>query len=260
VVRDGDATFVVRIGDDLPLHSVVRSQEVATCIAAHACGLAPEIVHHEPGALVMRHIDARTLTAQDVRHPDMLARIVEVVQRCHDNMAHHLRGATLMFWPFQICRDYLRTARQGDCRLGGRLQELADINASLEHQLGPINPAFCHNDLLPANFLDDGDRLWLLDWEYAGWNSPMFDLANLASNAGMDTAQQHGLIETYLQRAAQPADITTFRVATCASLLRESLWSIVQEQHSPLDFDFVGYTDDYRGRLEVARQELEAAR
>lgn len=260
VVRDGDDTFVVRVGDDLPLHGIVRSHEVATCRAAHACGLSPEIVHHEPGALVMRYIDAATLTEHDVRQPETLGRIIQLVRRCHTDMPHHLRGATLMFWVFQMCRDYLFTADQGKCRLTARLGDLAHMNEALEQLLGPIQPAFCHNDLLPANFLDDGERLWLLDWEYAGWNTPLFDLANLASNAQMEPEQEQWLLETYLGRTPGPDDIARLQVVACASLLRESLWSIVQEQHSALDFDFETYTNEYLSRLDAAYYALDATR
>lgn len=259
VVSDGGEKFVVRIGDDLPLHGVLRRQEVKTARAAFAAGLSPEIVHHEPGALVMRFIDARTLTADDVRDPDTLGRIVELVRRCHLDMASNLRGATLIFWVFQVCRNYLAIAAEGNCRVASRLDGLAAMNEVLERRLGPIQPAFCHNDLLPANFLDDGDRLWLLDWEYAGWNTPIFDLGNLASNAELPSEQKRWLLETYFGRAPDHGELIKLDVAACASLLREALWSVVQEQHSSLDFDFEAYTDDQLTRLDAAYAPLDSS-
>ena len=252
VVRDAGETFVVRIGDDLPLHGVLRSQELAACRAAHACGLAPEIVHHEPGALVMWFVQGDTLTEEDVRRPEMLARIVDVIRRCHTDMPYHLQGATLMFWAFQVCRNYLATTRDGTSRIAPQLSRLANINAELEHAVGPINPVFCHNDLLPANFLDDGERLWLLDWEYAGWNTALFDLANLASNSQMPDEQERGLLEMYFERATGTEELRRFAAIKCASLLRETLWGAVQELHSDLDFDFAGYTDENLARFDRA--------
>jgi thiamine kinase-like enzyme len=159
VVRDGDDTYVVRVGDDIPLHSIVRSHEVAAARAAHACGLSPEIIHQQPGAMVMRFIEAKTLTSDDVRQPETLQRVVKLIGDCHREMPRHLRGATLMFWVFQVCRGYLDTARGG--RLDTMLAELTARNQELEQLAGPIQPVFCHNDLLPANILDDGESLWL---------------------------------------------------------------------------------------------------
>ena len=258
VVRDGGDTFVVRIGDDLPLHGVLRSQELSACRAAHACGLAPEIVHHEPGALVMRFVDGTTLTEDAVRRPEMLERIIALIRRCHATMPDHLRGATAMFWPFQVCRDYLATAREGKSRVDGQLDRLADINTERECATGPIQPVFCHNDLLAANFVDDGERLWLLDWEYAGWNSALFDLANLASNSQVPAAQEQWLMETYLGRGIAPEDLRRFHAMKCASLMRETLWSVVQELHATLDFDFAAYTEDNLARFDAAYEEFKA--
>ena len=259
VVTHNSAKYVVRIGDDIPEHGVVRSHEVKVCRAAYACGLSPEVVHHEPGALVMRFIEARTLSPQDIRDPPMMSRIVEIIRRCHTEMPNQLRGATLMFWVFQVCRNYIAISGESTCRLESRLGDLALMNTDLEERLGPIRPSFCHNDLLPANFLDDGERLWLLDWEYAGWNTPFFDLANLSSNAQMTEAQRHQMLAIYFNRQIDVSDLTKLQVAECASLLRESLWSIVQETHSSLDIDYETYTDDYLARLDAAYETLVGA-
>ncbi len=200
----------------------------------------------------MRYIDARTLTEADVRDPETLARIVGLLQRCHNDMRLHLRGATPMFWVFQVCRNYLWTASESHCRVTDKLVELKQMNEVLEHAVGPIHPSFCHNDLLPANLLDDGTDLWLLDWEYAGWNTPLFDLANLASNSQMGREQEQLLLATYLGREPQPQEYSQFRILRSASLLRETLWSVVQEQHSLLDFDFEDYSDTHLSQFEAA--------
>lgn len=249
VVHDGGDTFVVRIGDDLPLHGIIRRHELATCVAAHNCGLSPEIVHHEPGAMVMRFIDATTLTGDDIRQPETLRRVAELIQRCHAQMPRHLHGPSLMFWVFQTCRNYLETAASSPGRLPDDLSELGACNEALESAIGPMIPVFCHNDLLAANILDDGETLWLLDWEYAGWNSAYFDLANLASNNEMTPEQESVLLETYFGRRVEPRDRTQIRTMKCASLLRETLWSLVQEQHSSVDFDYAEYTNDHLARF-----------
>jgi thiamine kinase-like enzyme len=257
VVRDSGDTFVVRIGDDLPLHGIVRDHELAACLAAHRCGLSPEIVHHQPGAMVMRFIEGRTLTPEDIRRPDTLPRVLDLIRRCHTEMPQHLRGANLMFSVFQACRNYITTAADDSGRLAGLMAELAECNASLEKATGPIRPVYCHNDLLAANFLDDGESIWLLDWEYAGWNSALFDLANLASNNGLTRDQETWLLETYFDRPAEPSDLGALNTLRCASLLRETLWSVVQEHHSELDFDYESYTDAHLDRFRTAYASLE---
>ncbi len=250
IVRDGTETYVVRIGDDIPLHGIVRSFEVAACRAAHASGLSPEIVHHEPGALVMRYVDARTLTEADIREPATLLRVVDLVRRCHSSMQDHLPGASAMFWVFQVCRNYLSIAERGSGRRAAILPHLAKANAVLEQAVGPIQPSFCHNDLLAANLLDDGERLWLLDWEYAGWNTPLFDLANLASNCELDSAGERLLLEAYFGHPPDARQDAAFSAFKCASLLRESLWSLVQEDHSLLEVSYEDYTDKHLARFD----------
>ncbi len=83
VVEDSGRRYVVRIGDDIEAHGVSRKNELAASRAAHAAGIAPEVVYAEPGALVLRFIEGRTLRPEDIRDPDNLMRVVHVVRRCH---------------------------------------------------------------------------------------------------------------------------------------------------------------------------------
>jgi thiamine kinase-like enzyme len=252
MVADGAERFVVRLGADVVVHGVMRFNELAASRAAHAAGLAPEIVHHEPGVLVLRMIDGRALSAEDVRPRSMLERIVPMLQTCHRAMPQHFRGPALFFWVFHVLRNYAATLRADDSRFAAELPRLMEIAARLERAVGPIDVVFGHNDLLPANFIDDGARLWLIDWEHAGFNSPLFDLGNLASNNGLGPADEDWLLEAYYERT--PSDELRRRYAAmkCASLLREAMWSMVSEIHSALDFDYVAYTADYLGRFEQA--------
>lgn len=252
LVVDRGERFVVRIGDDIPVHGVMRFNELAAARAAFAAGLSPAIVHHEPGALVMRHVDGRTLTEADVRAPGMLARIVPLVRRCHDEMPRHVRGPILMFWVFHVVRDYVATLREAGSRLAPDLPDLLALNDELEAAVGPIRPVFGHNDLLPGNLIDDGTRLWLIDWDYAGFNSCLFDLGGLASNNGLAPEQEDWLLATYFRRVPDAGLVRAYHAMKCASLLRETLWSGVSEIRSALDFDYVAYTASNRERLDAA--------
>jgi thiamine kinase-like enzyme len=251
-VEDGGERYVVRVGDDIPVHQILRFNEHAASRAAHEAGISPEVIYTEPGIMVSRYIGGTTLTAEDVRDPARLTRIVPLLKRVHRDMPHHLRGPLLAFWVFHVIRDYGHTLAERNSRHRPRLPELLDIAESLELEVGPVDFVFGHNDLLPSNFIDDGRRIWMIDWDYAGWNSPLFDLANLASNAQFPHEQEERLLTAYFGRAPDRRLWTSYTAMKCASLLRETMWSMVSEITSHLDFDYAAYTEDYLGRFAAA--------
>lgn len=244
--------YVVRIGDDNPVHLILRWHELAAAEAAYRSGIAPEIIHAEPGALVMRHIDGQTLTPIEVAEPGRLAGLVEVVRHCHVKVPDYFRGPALAFWPFHVARHYGRLIAEGGGDWVEKVPELLGLTARLEKGLGPVELVFGHNDLLAANFIDDGKRLWLIDYDYAGLNSPLFDLANLASNNGFSEEAEREMLGLYYGREADRRMLKSYAAMKAASLLRETMWSMVSETHSTIDFDYRGYTLDYRGRLDAA--------
>jgi len=200
----------------------------------------------------MAFIEGETLDEARVREPASLARIVPLLKRCHDEIPAHLRGPTLMFWVFQVIRDYAGTLREASSRMLGELPRLLEMSGTLEREVGPIQLVFGHNDLLAANFIDDGERIWLIDWDYAGFNSPLFDLGGLVSNNQLDPDQEAWVLNEYFGAPADAALMRRYRAMKCASLLRESMWSMVSEIHSQLDFDYVAYTDENLARFESA--------
>jgi thiamine kinase-like enzyme len=248
---------VVRIGRDIPEHGVLRFNELAAARAAYAAGLTPEVIYAAEGFLVSRFVAGRTLTPEDVGAPAQLERIVELLRRCHQEIPRHLPGPALMFWVFQVIRQYLRqlTARP-DNPYGVALDELADVARQLELAVGPVTIVFGHNDLLAANFIDDGRRLWLIDWDYAGFNSPLFDLANLASNNAFTPELESRLLTLYFGAKLEASNARGFAAMQCASLLRESLWGAVSRLTSNIDFDYAGYARDYLQRFEQRWQQF----
>ena len=251
-VEDAGERYVVRIGEDIPVHGVYRVNELAAARAAHAAGISPEIVHAEPGALVMRWVDGRTLDPDDVRDPVRLERVLDTVIRCHREIPAHFRGATPMFWVFQVVRSYARTLREDGSRMAGRVDDLLGRSAHLESVVGPVEIVFGHNDLLAANFIDDGNRIWLIDWEYAGFNSPLFDLGGLAANNELDAEAERWLLERYFRTPSSVSGIASYAAMKCASALREAMWSMASELHSDIDFDYIAYTAENLERFERA--------
>ncbi len=256
VVEDAGRKYVVRIGGDNEAHGVVRKNELAASRAAHAAGVAPRVAYAEPGVLVLDFIEGRTLTPADVREPKNLVRIVEIVRRTHREVPKHLRGPGVLFWVFHVVRDYAHALAEFPSTDMAHLRRLISHSELLERAVGPVELVFGHNDLLAANIMDDGKRLWLVDWEYAGFNSPLFDLGGLASNSEMPTKMRETMLEYYFDR--QVGDELRYRFAamTAASLLRETMWSMVSEIHSQVDYDFAKYTAQNLARFEKAFAEF----
>jgi thiamine kinase-like enzyme len=252
VVRDRGRRFFVRVGDDIPVHGILRFHELAASRAAAAAGISPAVVHHEPGAIVFDYVEGKTFAAEDVRRPETLRRILPLLQRCHRDVPRHFRGPAMIFWVFQVFRDYAQTLTGCRSRMVPELPRLLDIGAALEAMVGPIDVVFGHNDLLAGNFIDDGSRLWLIDWDYAGFGSPLFDLGNLCSNSDVAESDERWLLEAYFERPLARELWRRYQAMKCASLLRETMWSMVAEHHSTLDFDYVAYTNDYLARFERA--------
>jgi thiamine kinase-like enzyme len=251
-VEDRGRRYVVRVGNDILVHGVVRANELAASRAAHLAGLSPGVVHAEPGVLVLDFVEGRTLAPEDVRNPANLARLVDMVRRCHRDVPQYLRGPAAMFWVFHVVRDYAHTLREGNSPHVPLLQDLLARAARLEATVGPIEVVFGHNDLLAANFIDDGHRLWLVDWEYAGFNSPLFDLGGLASNSELSPEQAEQALSLYFDRPVDDRLRHRAAAMTAASLLRETMWSMVSEIHSTVDFDYSAYTAENFRRFEAA--------
>ncbi|MES2814894.1 MAG: choline/ethanolamine kinase family protein, partial [Pseudomonadota bacterium] len=232
LVTDATRRAVVRIGDDIPVHQIMRFNELAASRAAHAAGVSPAVLHHEPGALVIDFVEGRTMTAADLRDQDLLEQALALVMHAHRDIPRHLRGPALTFWVFHVVRDYAATLDEGRSRHRPILPDLLSEAEALERAVGRIEMVFGHNDLLPGNFLHDGKRMWLIDWDYAGWGSPLFDLGGFAANIGLDAKQEAWLLEAYFG-VAPDADLwRRYRAMKAAAALREAMWSMVQESHS----------------------------
>lgn len=252
LVEDRGRRYVVRVGSDIPVHGVVRLNELAASRAAHAAGISPGVRHAEPGFMVIDYIEGRTFKPEDVRDPANLPRLVDLVRRCHRNVPQYLRGPAAMFWVFHVLRDYGHTLREAVSPHLPLLPRLLNDAARLEKAVGPVEIVFGHNDLLAANVMDDGQRLWLLDYDYAGYNSPLFDLGGLASNSELPAEQAQQLFELYFERPLDDRVRLQAAAMTAASLLREAMWSMVSEIHSKVAFDYAAYTAENLARYDVA--------
>lgn len=254
VVDDPMGKHVVRFGIDFPFHHVLREREVMVARAAHAAGVAPQVEYAQPGIMVSAFLNARTYDNEAVRQNR--ARIASLIRRFHQHVGRHASGPGFMFWVFHVIRDYARTLESTKSRMAQECPFYLALAEDLEEVQVPLPIIFGHNDLLPANILDDGDRLWLIDFEYAGFNTAMFDIAGLASNAEMKTDEAHELICNYFGQEPDRLTMRAYAAMQCASLLREAMWSMVSEMHLPATgIDYVEYTtlnlEKLRGALDL---------
>jgi thiamine kinase-like enzyme len=251
-------SFVVRIGRDRPEHGLLRFHELAAARAAHLAGIAPQVIYAAEGVMVSRFVEGSALTPASLREPRVLGRIAALLRRCHRDIPAYFEGPAVMFWVFQIIRGYLRfLSARGGALEPDLLIMFAERAERLERAVGPVDILFGHNDLLAANLIDDGERLWLIDWEYAGFNSPLFDLANLATNNELGADLETALLESYFGGAVAPPTQRGFAAMQCASLLRERLWAAVSALTSKIDFDYHRYGDDYQRRFESRWQQFQ---
>lgn len=251
-VDDGHRRYVVRLCDDKPHLGIDRRNEVACQTAAHALGLAPEIVHEAPGVLVSNYLDARPLRPEAVRRPEVLHRLAAELRVLHGGW-WRVEGMILYFCPLQTVLTYARTAEALGARRPREVEGWLEDSRRLTRWLRPFRPVLCHNDLLAANLLDEpsSGRIRLVDWEYSGMGHPLFDLANAASNADLDADGEEAFLTCYAGGLDRRA-LCEMRMLRVLSSLREALWAVIQTVASDLDFDYHAYArghfDAYRTR------------
>jgi thiamine kinase-like enzyme len=239
-VTDSAGSHVVRFGVDFPFHHVSREREVMVARAAHAAGFAPAVEYAAPGVMVTAFLQAQTFTAMDVKvNPQRIGRLI---RDFHQMMPAYVSGPGYMFWPFHVIRDYARTLQQDVSIYLLQAQALESVQQ-------PLPIIFGHHDLLPANFLDDGEKLWLIDFEYAGFGTAMFDLAGVSSNGLMHPDEKALLLRTYFGASPDVGIMQAFAAMECASLLRETLWAMVSGLFlAAPGVDYGAYTVENRAR------------
>jgi thiamine kinase-like enzyme len=227
--------FVLRIGGkDTELLGIDRSAEHAASRVAADLGLGPEVVAFvEPeGYLVTRYVDG------EVGKVDV-ARVGAALRLLHDGPAFPGH-----FDSFRVVEAYRATAAEHGIGVPSAYEPAKELANQIERRRshGPRRP--CHNDLLNANFIDDGGRLVLVDWEYAGMGDPFFDLGNFAVNHELTEESEQALLSAYGSNDADALVLMRFM-----SDFREAMWGIVQLAISELDFDFAAYAEEHFERL-----------
>src|SRR4051794_9546104 len=248
----GGEDYVLRIcGKDTAVLGIDRDAECQATVAAARIGVGPEVVAYRPDleVLVTRWVEGRPATPEELRRSPALEQVAAALRAVHGGPALDAR-----FDAFALVEDYRDEilARAGSAPSG--FEEAAAAAARIAVALtGPDHkPVPCHNDLLPANFLHDGERIRIVDWEYAGMGDRFFDLGNLAVNNGFAATDEERLVEAYFGEPPAPRRLAALRLMRIMSDFREAMWGAVQDVVSELDFDYAAYRDEHFERLIAA--------
>ena len=236
VVADG-RSYVVRVSSkDAGLLAIDRENEYLNSLAAAEAGVGAGVVAYLPelGALVLDFIEGETMSAERLRQGD---RLREVAEACR--ALHACRPFRDDFDMLRIQERYLRIVQERGLRLPERYVEFAPQVREIERALAVRDEGRvpCNNDLLAENFLDDGDRLWVIDFEYAGNNDPCFELGNIWSESTLDAPLLDHLVASYYGRE-WPSRVARARLLGLMSKYGWTLWASIQDGNSELDFDF----------------------
>lgn len=239
---DDIAHFVRIPGAATDLLAVDRGNELHNTRAAFEAGVSPRVLHAIPewDVFVLEWLEATTMSIASLGAPGMPTRIGATLRRLHAGPA--FRDT---FDMFRLSERYLALVDERGIPIPAGYREHLDrlprIEAALARHPLPLVP--CHNDLLAENYLDDGERLWIVDFEYSGMNDPAFELGNTAQEQGFDDAQVAELCEAYFGQAT-PALLARMRLQMIMSDVGWTLWAAIQARISTIDFDFAGWADE----------------
>ncbi|MEO8462734.1 MAG: choline kinase family protein [Chloroflexota bacterium] len=252
--------FVLRLaGNDTHLLGISREVEHAATVAAAGVGVGPEVVAflRPEGYLVTRFIVGGPVSDEAVHQPATIRRVADSIRRVHDGPP--IPG---LFIPFRIVEAYGALARARGVPIPGEYGLAMTVARRIERAFvaAPIELRPCHNDLLNANFIDDGDRIRIVDWEYAGLGDPFFDLGNFSVNHGLRPDEDAELLRAY-EGAIDPARAARLHCMRVMSDFREAMWGVLQQGISSLEVDFQAYASEHFDRLlsNAVRPEFERA-
>ena len=240
--------WVIRLaGNDTHLLGISREVEHAATVAAAGVGVGPEVTAfiRPEGYLVTRFIDGTGVSDEAVHTPETLRRIADSLRRIHDGPA--IPG---LFVPLRIVEAYRALAIARGVTIPPEYERAAAIGRRIEAALlaDPLEPRPCHNDLLNANFIDDGHRIRIIDWEYAGMGDPFFDLGNFSINHELEPEEDELLLGAY-DGSVDPRRLARLALMRVVSDFREAMWGVLQQGVSTLDVDFVAYAAGSFDRL-----------
>jgi thiamine kinase-like enzyme len=245
---DTDQRWVIRLaGNDTHLLGISREVEHAATVMSAGVGVGPEVTAfiRPEGYLVTRFIVGTPVSDEAVHRPETLRRVADSLRRIHNGPA--IPG---LFVPLRIVEAYRALAMERGVPIPPEYDRAATVARRIESAFlaDPIELRPCHNDLLSANFIDDGARIRIIDWEYAGMGDPFFDLGNFSINHEL-TADEDELLLAAYDGGVRPSRLARLVLMRVVSDFREAMWGVLQQGVSSLDVDFVAYAAGNFDRL-----------
>jgi thiamine kinase-like enzyme len=245
----GGTEYVVRVhGKDTDALGIDRQAERLASETAAALGIAPALIAAHEDCQVTRFVPSDAVDAREVAQ--RASELARALRSFHDSPV----VLPTRFWVPELLDDYAAQVRARGVRLPDAYGEAAAVAARVAAALAPWRARPCHNDLLTSNVIRarDGDRLLIVDWEYAGMGHPCFDLGNLSVNNDFDEAADERLLSAYQGAPPSDAHRATLALMRILSDAREAAWGVVQAEVSELDFDFGRYARTHFERLRAA--------
>jgi len=244
-VTTPDGSFVARISaDGSELLAIDRDCEYRNSLTAAAAGAGAPVLEYRPRdrLLIIGYIEGRTFDAADVAAEDNIPRIAAACRRLHagDRFGND-------FDMFAIQRHYLSVARSRGFPIPAGYDDLEPRCAAAEKALAvrAENTVPCHNDLLPANLIDDGERIWLIDYELSGNNDACFELGNIAAEAHLPADALEHLVTAYYGRPRRSKIARARLLGGLVGMYGWTLWGAIQNAASPIDYDFWSWTMEH---------------
>jgi len=237
-VTTPDGSYVLRhstpsSADEL---AVDRRAEYENSVRAAATGVGAPVVDFLPddGILVLGFLGGASLTDEELQQPGVLPRVALACRRLHAGEPFVNR-----FDMFERQADYLGRVQRRGFRLPRGYLDHAEAVGRIRQAMGvrPVAPRPCNNDLLAANFIDDGQTVFIIDYEYSGNNDPYFELGNIWSECHLTLDQLEELVEAY-DGALTPGHVARARLWGLMSQYGWTLWASIQDAISTIAFDF----------------------
>ena len=255
IVTHNNKKYVVRLLSDRKHYHVLNFHELAASKAAGIAGVAPKVTYNDKEFLIFEYIPSNPLTVEKIKEEKNLKKIIFLLKVIHKNVSKYFHGPALTFWHFHSIKDYARTLKEINSSYIGDLNTLLDDSEMFENMLSPSEIVFSHGDIYPLNILDDGKKLWLIDWEHAGFNHALTDLASLSKHGELNQNEENYILEQYYGESVTSQLMCQLNIIKCASILREILWSMIAEIKLPINYDFNDYTHK---TLEIYKIQLDS--
>ena len=245
---DGAPYFVRVPGASTELLAIDRANEYHNTKAASEAGVAPKIIHHLPeyNVMVIEFLNGQTMSKDSLNQPGMPSRMSRAIKRLHA-APRFLRDFNM----FRLTEYYLSLCRDRAIKIPDGYRERMLIVSVIEEAMyvKPLATVPCNNDLLAENYIDDGNQLWLIDYEYSGNNDPTFELGNTCQEMQFSNSQIEEVCAAYFGNVS-PAMIARMKLNMIMSDVGWGLWAAIQANISTIDFDFWGWAIERWGRAE----------